>query len=141
MPSTELLPFIWIKTTKTAKVVKLNGDGLLTEVKGSGVNWGMGFDTRANSEFVLLATRGSPQRMATDVHQVVMAPVGEHSEKPDEVYRRIEQLYNGPYLELFARKPRTGMDSLGQRNRSRKRGSGVNSLKVPTGRSGLCANN
>ena len=37
-----------------------------------------------------------------------MAPVGEHSVKPDEVYRRIERLYNGPYLELFARKPRKG---------------------------------
>jgi hypothetical protein len=40
------------------------------------------------------------------VHQVVIAPVGEHSEKPDEVYRRIERLFPGPYLELFARKPR-----------------------------------
>jgi N6-adenosine-specific RNA methylase IME4 len=40
---------------------------------------------------------------------VVIAPVGEqHSEKPDEVYRRIERLYPGPYLELFARKPRDG---------------------------------
>jgi N6-adenosine-specific RNA methylase IME4 len=43
-----------------------------------------------------------------DVHEVVVAPVGEHSEKPDEVYRRIERLYPGPYLELFARKPRKG---------------------------------
>jgi N6-adenosine-specific RNA methylase IME4 len=43
-----------------------------------------------------------------DVHQVVMAPVGEHSAKPDEVRRRIERLLNGPYLELFARKPVEG---------------------------------
>jgi MT-A70 len=37
-----------------------------------------------------------------------MAPVGEHSEKPEEVRRRIERLFPGPYLELFARKPVDG---------------------------------
>ena len=49
---------------------------------------------------------GKPLRLAADVHQVVIAPIGEHSVKPDEVYRRIERLYPGPYLELFARKQR-----------------------------------
>jgi N6-adenosine-specific RNA methylase IME4 len=43
-----------------------------------------------------------------DVHQVVMAPVGEHSVKPAEVHERIERLLAGPYLELFARKDRPG---------------------------------
>jgi N6-adenosine-specific RNA methylase IME4 len=51
--------------------------------------------------------------MAEDVHQVVIAPVGAHSEKPDEVYRRIERLYGGPRLELFARKPRDGWTTWG----------------------------
>jgi N6-adenosine-specific RNA methylase IME4 len=41
----------------------------------------------------------------TDVHQVVTALVGEHSAKPEEVRRRIEQLFLGPYLELYGRKP------------------------------------
>jgi hypothetical protein len=63
--------------------------------------------TQANAELVLLATRGSPTRLANDVHQVVIAPVGEtHSEKPEEVARRIERLYPGPYLELFGRRAR-----------------------------------
>jgi N6-adenosine-specific RNA methylase IME4 len=47
--------------------------------------------------------------LANDVHQVVVAPrleEAEHSEKPEEVARRIERLYPGPYLELFARRPR-----------------------------------
>jgi len=64
---------------------------------------------RANTEPCLLATRGSPLRLANDVHQVVVAPrleEAEHSEKPEEVARRIERLYPGPYLELFARRPR-----------------------------------
>jgi hypothetical protein len=88
-----------VKTTKKAEVITLDGKGL---------DWGMGYATRANIEPCLLATRGSPLRLAADIHQVVIAPAGEHSEKPDEVYRRIERLYPGPYLELFARRPRPG---------------------------------
>jgi N6-adenosine-specific RNA methylase IME4 len=88
------------------------------EFKTVGLNWikqnrsgediftGMGYWTRANSELRLLATRGSPQRLAMDVHQVLLAPVGEHSEKPDEAYHCIERLLAGPYLELFARNER-----------------------------------
>ena len=55
---------------------------------------------------MLYAIKGKPKRMTEEVHQVVIAPVSEHSEKPDEVYHRIERLYRGPYLELFARRPR-----------------------------------
>jgi len=65
---------------------------------------GMGYWTRSNSESCLIATKGSPLRLATDVHQIVMAPVGEHSAKPEEVRRRIERLFPGPYLELYGRK-------------------------------------
>jgi hypothetical protein len=73
----------------------------------------MGYSTRANTEYVLLAKRGSPLRLNADVHQVVMSPVLAHSEKPEEVARRIERLYPGPYLELFARKPRDGWTTWG----------------------------
>jgi N6-adenosine-specific RNA methylase IME4 len=78
---------LWVKLNP-------NGEGLFT---------GMGYHTRSNTEPCLLATRGSPRRLASDVHQVVMAPVGGHSEKPEEAAQRIERLYPGPYLELFAR--------------------------------------
>jgi N6-adenosine-specific RNA methylase IME4 len=91
--------FFWVKTTKNAERIELDGDGL---------HWGMGYWTRANIEPVLLGTKGSPQRMDKDVHQVVIAPVGEHSEKPEEVRRRIERLLLGPYLELFARRQAPG---------------------------------
>ena len=90
--------FVWVKTTKNAEAIALDGKGLHT---GEGLT-----GTRSNTEVCLLATRGSPLRLSADVHQVVIAPVGEHSEKPDEVYRRICRVYPGPYLELFARKPR-----------------------------------
>ena len=71
---------------------------------GNGLHTGMGYWTRSNSEVCLLATKGSPMRLATDVHQIVLAPVGEHSAKPEEVRRRIERLFAGPYLELYGRK-------------------------------------
>jgi N6-adenosine-specific RNA methylase IME4 len=89
--------FLWVKTTPNAQVITLDGKGL---------HWGTGYSTRANTECCLLATRGSPLRLSGDVHQVVLAPAGEHSAKPAEVYLRIQRLYRGPYLELFARKAR-----------------------------------
>jgi len=83
---------------------------------------GMGYWTRANTEDVLLFTRGNPRRTSKRVYQVlatletpaVIAPMTRHSEKPDEVQDRIERLVDGPYLELFSRKRRTGWLCLGQ---------------------------
>jgi N6-adenosine-specific RNA methylase IME4 len=97
--------FVWVKTTPTAEIITLDGHGLHT---GKGLS-----GTQSNTEPCLLATRGAPLRLSADVHQVVIAPVREHSEKPDEVYRRIERLFPGPYLELFARKQRAGWKTWG----------------------------
>lgn len=89
--------FTWVKQNRS-------GEGLFT---------GMGYWTRANAELCLLATRGSPQRLAMDVPQVIMSPVREHSRKPDDTAPRIERLLAGPYLELFARAPRPGWTTWG----------------------------
>jgi N6-adenosine-specific RNA methylase IME4 len=88
--------FLWVKTSKGAPA-SISADG-------QGLHWGLGYWTRANSEFCLLATKGSPMRLSADVHQVIVAPVGEHSAKPAEVRERIMRLLTGPYLELFARR-------------------------------------
>jgi N6-adenosine-specific RNA methylase IME4 len=72
------------------------------------VQVGMGYWTRANSEPCLLATRGKPKRLNADVRQGIIEPRRQHSRKPDCVHGRIERLVAGPYLELFARAPRTG---------------------------------
>jgi N6-adenosine-specific RNA methylase IME4 len=84
--------FIWVKKNR-------NGEGDFT---------GMGYWTRANSEPCLLATKGSPLRLAQDVMQIIWEPVAGHSAKPEEARRRIERLVAGPYLELFARSPVPG---------------------------------
>ena len=82
---------------------------------------GMGYWTRANTEDVLLFTRGNPRRTSKRVYQVlatletpaVIAPMTRHSEKPDEVQDRIERLVDGPYLEAFARRRRPGWTTVG----------------------------
>ncbi len=69
---------------------------------------GTGYWTRANPETCLLFTRGRPKRVSTGVRKLIVAPRREHSRKPDEAAERIQQLVGGPYVELFARAPRSG---------------------------------
>jgi N6-adenosine-specific RNA methylase IME4 len=94
--------FAWVKTNPRSGVPELE------DLKPEDLHRGTGFTTWSNLEIVLLAVSGKPKRFAKDVNQVVIAPAGAHSAKPDEVYRRIERLYPGPYLEMFARRPRPG---------------------------------
>lgn len=88
---------------------------------------GMGFWSRANPENCLLGvhedaepmadcllgTRGKPPRQSGAVRRLIVAPVREHSRKPDETMDRIEQLVKGPYVELFSRSTRAGWDQMG----------------------------
>lgn len=74
---------------------------------------GAGYWTRSNAELCLLATRGKPKRKSASVRQAIFSPVREHSRKPTEVYGRIEELMDGPYIELFSRTRRKGWDAWG----------------------------
>jgi len=91
--------FTWIKKNKVA-------DSLF---------WGMGYYTRANAELCLLATKGKIlKRVSRSVHQVVYTPIQRHSQKPDEVRKRIVELFgNLPRIELFARERVSGWDAIG----------------------------
>src|SRR6266498_5076827 len=80
-------------------------------VKSPGWAIGLGYWTRGNTEMCLLFTKGAPKRLSASVRQLIVAPRREHSRKPDEAILRIEELLPGPYLEIFARSPRTGWDS------------------------------
>jgi N6-adenosine-specific RNA methylase IME4 len=82
--------------------------------------FGMGHWTRGNAEFCLLGVRGKPKRVDATVRQIVednliVAPIGEHSAKPDEVRQRITRLMgeDQPAIELFARRPAPGWECWG----------------------------
>ena len=92
------IAFVWIKQNR----------------KSDSQFWGMGYRTRANAEFCVLATKGKPKRMAKNVHQVIVSHIEEHSKKPDEARRRIVRLMGDlPRIELFARQKSAGWDVWG----------------------------
>ena len=89
--------FTWAKTNKSSM-------GFFT---------GLGYWTRGNPEMCLLATKGKPKRISKSVPQLVVEQRREHSRKPDIMYKHIENLLEGPYIELFARQQKEGWDSFG----------------------------
>lgn len=103
----------WTKQTRTGKL-----------------GFGTGFILRSASEPWLLGTRGRDGRGPPigsrsergalldidflDDHNGLVAEAGAHSVKPPEMHALIERLFpRGPYLELFARRPRAGWDCYG----------------------------
>lgn len=96
--------FHWIKTRRDGRPVGAQG------VRAS--------ITKPVVETVLAASpmaKGRPLPIADEsVAQTIFAPRGAHSEKPEEIYRRIERMYpNASKLEIFARKRRPGWDAIG----------------------------
>lgn len=78
-------------------------------------HWGMGSHTRACAEIVLIGLRGKPKRASKGIHQVLEELVAEHSVKPEEVYRRLEEFMgpNALMLDMFTRKNRARWAALG----------------------------
>jgi N6-adenosine-specific RNA methylase IME4 len=100
---------VWLKKTKTGR------------------RWfGMGHTVRAEHEVCLIGTRGSPKAKTSDIRSVIgevddglfdfeglEAPALGHSRKPEMFYQIVELLFPGPYVELFARRPRAGWTTIG----------------------------
>ena len=91
----------WLKTCADGETPRIGG----------------GNYTRACTEQMILATRGRAAPLVKDrgvpgviesiedlAIEPIRAPRSAHSAKPDEAYRLIERLVDGPYLELFARR-------------------------------------
>lgn len=77
-------------------------------------HFGMGHYTRASHETCLVAVRGRVKVVDRSIRSTFSAPIGEHSAKPDEIFCIAERLVPvGPYVELFARRPRAGWYTLG----------------------------
>ncbi len=121
---------IWPKIFDAQDVIKAWG----FEYSGLGWEWrkfnrqtnkfrfGGGYGTRKNVEPCLLARRGSPVIKTRSERDFIDEGLVDdfmdekwrgHSRKPDEQYARIERMYDGPYLELFARQRRRGWSSWG----------------------------
>lgn len=97
--------FYWVKTNRGSATKKFfTQKDLFT---------GMGYTTRSNIEICWLAKKGSPRIQDHSVEKAVLEPVMMHSKKPSCVYKRIERLCEGPYIELFSRSNRKGWESWG----------------------------
>jgi N6-adenosine-specific RNA methylase IME4 len=79
---------------------------------------GVGFYFRNVTELVLFGVRGSMRTLKRGRTQVNLLSTRkrEHSRKPDELYKIIEECSPGPYLELFARFRREGWAQWGNEN-------------------------
>lgn len=76
-------------------------------------HFGMGRTVRASHESCVVATRGRWRPKSRSVRSVFEAQVGRHSEKPDAFYSLAEELSEGPYAEIFARRDRPGWTCFG----------------------------
>ena len=94
-PKSEL---VWLKRTKTGKR-----------------HFGMGRYVRGEHETCVIAAKGRGHKLVKtkNIRSTFEAPAGKHSEKPDIFYNIVEEMVEGPYLELFSRKIRPGWICLG----------------------------
>lgn len=100
--------FVWVKTLRSTS----RGGDLLFYHRNS-FHSGTGFTSRKNCEDCLVFKTGKPQRLRRNIREEIIAPVREHSRKPDEAYARIEQFCAGPYADVFARQRRPAWDAYG----------------------------
>lgn len=86
--------FVWLKQNKS----------------GKGWFFGLGFWTRGNAELCLLATRGKPRRQSNRVHQLIISPLRQHSQKPSEAREKSSSLWESchGWSCLPVRKPTDG---------------------------------
>ena len=94
------LGFSWIKTNK----------------KNGKPCFGIGFYTKSNCEVCLIGVKGKPGNLikSNKVSSCIISERREHSRKPDEARKRIEQLVGQvPKIELFARQEVEGWDCWG----------------------------
>jgi len=109
---------LWLWTTNAALeqaygVVRAWGfepRSLLTWLKP---HLGLGMYLRNCTEQLIFATKGKAPILVRNQPNWLFAVRQDHSHKPEELYDIIERCSPGPYLELFARRPRHGWDIWG----------------------------
>jgi len=106
--------FFWVKTVRNS----LYSVGLQATFPHAGVlpKFGTGYYTKSNPEVCLLAAKGKAMKPVTDfVSNLIVSPIGKHSEKPSEMQYRIDAMYpNLRKVELFARRQYKSWDTWGK---------------------------
>jgi len=74
---------------------------------------GLGSWLRSQSEFCIMAVKGSPTIQLTNQSTILHGPLREHSRKPDEFYRMVESLCIGRKIDFFSREKRDGWAQFG----------------------------
>lgn len=88
---------VWCKTTASGKLA-----------------FGTGYSLRNCHEPIVLGAFGRPRIVSRSVRSVIMAPVREHSRKPDMAFDAARALIPyGRAAELFSRQSRPGFDAWG----------------------------
>lgn len=103
--------FVWMKLKRSVGGAQLQMISL-NEISKF-LHFGMGHTTRKNVEICVLGRRGNARRLDRTIEEAILAPVREHSRKPDEAYERAQRYATGPFLELFSREEREGWTTWG----------------------------
>mgnify|MGYP006155156157 FL=1 len=101
---------------------------------------GVGFYFRNTTEIILFGVKGKnvrTRKLGRTQVNVIETRKREHSRKPDELYKIIENCSWGPFLELFARGKRKGWTNWGDQSKkykiswnTYKNNSGIEKLKA-----------
>lgn len=88
---------VWVKTTVNGKLA-----------------FGTGYRLRCASEPFIICTLGKPESVRT-IRTAFLAPIGRHSEKPDEAYSIAEQMMPQALrrADIFSRRSRPGWTAWG----------------------------
>lgn len=110
--------YLWITNRSLPKGFKLLdrwGFRYVTALTWVKESFGMGNYFRGSTEHVLFGVKGSQMLRRKDVgtHFSAKRPGG-HSAKPEEFYKLVETCSPGPYLEMFARRERSGWKTWGE---------------------------
>jgi len=73
----------------------------------------MGYWLRMQCEFCLLAVKGSPKWSNTHVTDIIREERREHSRKPEEFYKIVNDICVGKKLDYFSREARPGWSNYG----------------------------
>lgn len=120
----------WPKLDEGTDLLRAWGFGYVTgfpwiKTVGTAIRRGIGFWTQSASEVILIGRRGEPKKcggvapvlgLLHSEERQFYAPggaPGTHSRKPYGLHEWLEERFDGPYLELFARRKHPGWTTWG----------------------------